>query len=167
MIKKIIPVFTLLFAIVSLTNCGLVPSEYRGKYSDPQSGTTLVFNGSSGEFVGSRGKKFEMDMHEIDFKRVAQGNPGIFVTTPKEDENAMDVYWVIPNATSKKSAEGFIWFEAEVLYTQLNTKIEKEAQALKLFHCTDGTVMLDVPTERWQIGCPAGPSYYHMVRVED
>ena len=77
-----------------------------------------------------------------------------------------NVYWLNPNAASKQVVEGFVWYQSEVIYTIMDAKREDKAPGFQLVHCRDGMVMLDMASKRMQLGCPAGPVNYNLVRLQ-
>ncbi len=78
----------------------------------------------------------------------------------------MDVFWLSPNLTSRQEGGGKVWFNAEVLYTILSSEAKDKVNEVSLFHCQDGQVQIDTVTKNMQMGCPAHPTTYRMIRTE-
>ncbi|MCC7441706.1 MAG: hypothetical protein IT285_08735 [Bdellovibrionales bacterium] len=149
------------------TGCGLVPSEYRGSFRDAQTNVSAEIGARKGTFRTADGRELKLKADRSDFERVASGKPGILVETNAHSGYLLDSFWVSPRMDTYAEGGGMAWFEAEVLYTQFDSRVKDPVRRLQFFHCVNGQVLLDTVEQRWQMGCPAGPAYYELRRQGD
>ena len=158
----------LLIAVGLLASgCGLVPREYRGSFRDVQQNVSAEIKARKGTFVTADGRVLALKADSSDFERVASGKAGILVETNAYSGFLLDSFWVSPRMETYSSAGGLAWFDAEVLYTQFDSRVKDPVRSLRFFHCVNGQVLLDLEQQRWQMGCPAGPAYYELRRQEN
>jgi hypothetical protein len=158
----------LLCAVVLTTvACGKIPSAYQGTFVDQEHGVKITLGSSDGTIETSAdGRKFEAKAEEYSFDVLVEGKAALYVGVNPANQNMSDVYWINPNMATKQSVEGFTWYQTEVIYTILDTKREDKVPSIQFFHCRDGMMMLDMATKRVQLGCPAGPKNYNVVRTD-
>lgn len=149
------------------TGCGVIPSEYRGEFRDASSGASLELKGKKGEFRTSDGRTITAKAKDLEFEKLVQAEAGIYVSTDAGQKDVLEVYWVSPDGASRQEAAQMVWFRSEVFYTELNLNTKDKVKTLEFFHCREGSVLLDMPTKRWQVGCPDHPTYFKMERVKD
>ena len=77
----------------------------------------------------------------------------------------MEIFWLVPNMASRQEQSGFAWVNAEVLYSRMNLKQQDKIQNLKMIHCENGLLELDLLNQSWNGGCPATEDEYDLVRV--
>ncbi|OFZ18961.1 MAG: hypothetical protein A2X94_13510 [Bdellovibrionales bacterium GWB1_55_8] len=153
--------------VVIGTACGVIPSEYRGEFRDSESGASLKLKGRKGVFQTADGRKIESKAKDLEFEKLAQAQGGIYVSSDPGSDSILEVYWVSPDVASRQEAAQLVWFRSEVIYTELNLKTKDKVNTLEFFHCREGTILLDLPTKRWQMGCPGNADYLRMQRVKD
>ncbi len=150
---------------LSVSACGKIPSAYQGDFVDSATGTRLELSGGSGTLTFPGGRKLEAGSIDLKWDALLEGKPGIYISKAKgADERWLDLYWVNADLSSKREEAGLIWYTAEVLYTMADTKAKDKVATIPMFHCMQGTVMLDSVQKLWQVGCPAGATRYAMQR---
>lgn len=143
----------IIFAL-ALSACGKIPEAYQGNFIDAATGTKLSLEASAGQINTTEGRVIKSDANDLDFDSLVKGKPGIYVRTTT-NSNKIEVFWLLPNVATKKQEAEFAWMEAEVFYTRMNIKANDKAQQIKMLHCTNGMILLDMPTKSWNGGCPA------------
>ncbi|MEK6704194.1 MAG: hypothetical protein AABZ06_00225 [Bdellovibrionota bacterium] len=146
--------------------CGVIPSAYRGKFQDNAKGAVLELKAGDGMLMLAGGSVMESKAKNLKFEQLMKGQQGIYVSENPAVDGALDVYWVNPDVTTKQQDGDLAWYKSEVVYTVLNVKV-KAVDEIELLRCQDGTILLDLPTKRWQVGCPANPEYYKFQRVSE
>lgn len=146
--------------------CGKIPDAYQGKFQDLASGAKLDLGGSSGELTFTSGRQIKSDAADLDFEKLLKGEPGIYLRSTSDNADEVEVFWLLPHKETRKQEFDFVWLESEVLYSRMNIKLKDKVQQMKMLHCENGMVMLDLPTKTWNGGCPAGASEYDFVRKE-
>ena len=159
----------LLFGLVFLGNaCGSIPKAYQGYYKDVQSSATLELKGGEGTFVDESGQQMKSKAFALKYKDLDKGKAGIYVNKNVDNDKILEIYWLSPNTNSRQEEAGLIWYDADIIHTFFDARIEKkeEVTAVELVRCSAGRVMLDPEKERWQVGCPAEVHTYQMGRSE-
>lgn len=149
--------------MMALFSCNDVPSEYRGTFIDQPSGTQLTL-GSSDATLNSAGRALKADVDSVDLNDLAAGKPGLYTRASQSNENVIELIWVIPDVASRKENSNFVWFKAEFLYLRMNSEEKNPVQSVQVEHCTDGDLMLDLPTKNWNGGCPENTQVMTMQR---
>lgn len=152
--------------VLSTVACGKIPSAYQGDFVDAAQGAKVSLGGDSGTLSTSDGRALEAKANDLNFDNLQEGKVGIYLSQNSANGNLTDVYWIAPNMATKQEAAGLVWFSSEVMYTIMDSKREDKVASIEFFHCKDGMVMLDTSTKRFQLGCPAGPLHYNMVRAK-
>lgn len=163
---KLSKVLLLAAVVLSTVACGKIPEAYRGKFQDTEKGATMELEASAGKLTLANGRVLEAKADDLSFDALAEGKSGIYVSANPADGRMMDVYWVNTNMATKQEVEGFVWYQSEVIYTLMDSKAKDKVPSIGFFHCTDGMVMLDRGAKRLQVGCPASPVTYRMIRKE-
>lgn len=164
---KFVKILLLTVIATGSVACGKIPAAYQGVFVDQAQGVKITLTGSGGSIeTNSDGRKFEAKAEEYTFDNLMAGKAALYVGVNPSNQNMSDVWWINPDLATKQSVEGFVWFQTEAIYTLLDTKREDKVPSVQFFHCRDGVMMLDVATKRVQIGCPAGPRYYNLVRSD-
>jgi hypothetical protein len=148
--------------ILLTTACGKIPKGYQGEYTDAASGATLKLEASEGTLKTSDGRELKGKAEDADFDALLQGKQAIYLSELKN--NNVDVFWLVPNMATRQESAGYVWFVSEVIYTQMNAKQEEKVGGINFFHCKDGHVMLNTATKEMNLGCPAGPAVFNMIR---
>lgn len=163
---QIMKVLLTLSIAMTAVGCGVIPSEYRGTFRDSASGTTLVLKAKGGVFTDAQGKSTKAKAQDLKFENLAKGQAGIYVSANSSDKNALEVFWIAPNMETRQEAVGVVWFQSEVIYSLLNMEQKGKASAIDIMRCEKGTVMLDMPNRRFEIGCGANPESFRLSRVK-
>lgn len=151
---------------MTLVACGEIPSSYQAEYQDKAQGVTFDLTGSAGELTLPGGRKIKSDQEDLKFEDVLAGTSGLYLQKNAVNSDILDVYWLIPNKTTKVEKDGFVWYQAEALFTFIDKNNDSKVSALDMEHCTDGLLMLNVQTKQVQMGCPAGAKVYHLVKTK-
>ena len=155
--------------LVALSACGKIPSSHQGDFVDAPTGTKLKLGSGSGTLTFPDGRLLESKAQDLKFEALLKAQTGIYVEVPSEanpDRKEADLFWLSPNAESRREEAGLIWFDSEVLYSRIAMKEKEKVEAIDMFHCTNGSVLLDTVSKRFQIGCPVDPDEYHLKRVQ-
>lgn len=147
--------------------CGKVPSNYLGTYVDTQKGAKLELGANEWNMKLLGGREIKNKSEDMSFEVFQKAQAGVYTRDNPQNKELVDVFWVAPRAGSRQEGGGIVWFESEVIYTLLDKNQGDKVNTLHLFHCTNGTVMLDLITQKIQMGCPANPIEYNMKRTED
>ncbi|MCM2279907.1 MAG: hypothetical protein NDJ89_17670 [Oligoflexia bacterium] len=158
-------VVTLLIGL-ALSACGKVPKGYNGKFADAATGAKLTLEGSQGSLVTTDGRTLEAKAKALDFEALVKGEPGIYLRALADDEKKSEVFWIFPKQETRKQEFDFVWVEAEVLYSRFTAEKDEKVQQFKMIHCTDGMILLDLPSRSWNGGCPDTALEYDFVRRE-
>ena len=143
--------------------CGVIPSEYRGKYQD-SNGARLELKSRKGVFQDASGRKIVAKADDLKFENLLKGEAGIYVSPNTVSGDKLELYWVNPAIETRQEAEGLVWFNSEIIYTLFDMNQKEKVSEIEFYHCGDGTVLLDTAQKLWQIGCPANPDFYRLVR---
>ena len=158
--------FLLGAVVLSTAACGKIPSAYQGDFADSAQGAKLTLGGDSGKLTTSDGRELEAKADDLTFDKLQEGSTGIYLSKNSANDQLTDVYWIAPNMATKQTGGGLVWFTSEVIYTIMDAKRSDKVPNIEFFHCKDGMVILDSNTKRFQLGCPAGPVRYNMVRTK-
>lgn len=150
----------------ALSACGKVPEGYQGKYQDTATGAKLTLESTSGAINLSSGREIKGDFSKLEFDGLIEGKPGIYLRTLSTDDKMNEVFFLFPRKETRKEEAGFVWLNAEILYSRMSADQKEKVQQLKMIHCEDGVLMLDLPTKTWNGGCPTGATQYDFVRKE-
>ena len=151
-------------AVILLTTaCGKIPKGYQGDFVDAASGATLKLESNEGTLKTADGRELKGKAEDQDFGALLEGKPAIYLSSLQG--NNVDVFWLVPNMSTRQEAAGYVWYTSEVIYTQMNAKQDSQVPSISFFRCTDGHVMLDKSTKEMTLGCPAGPQIMNMVRA--
>jgi len=157
----------MVLVVLSAVACGKIPDAYQGNFEDTTQGASISLSGNGGVFTTSDGRKLESDATDLSFENLQEGKTGIYVNANSQDNKLLDIFWIAPNIASKQEGGGMVWFQSEVIYTLMDSKKENAVPNIEFFHCKDGTVMLDISTQKFQLGCPANPLHYNMLRKKE
>ncbi|MGE0616750.1 MAG: hypothetical protein AB7P04_14050 [Bacteriovoracia bacterium] len=164
---RIITRLSVLALMALASACGKIPSAYQGSFRDAASGTQLTLQSGSGTLTFADGRILTAKAADLQVNALLKAQAGIFVTVPDASEkNHLDIFWVSPDANSKREEGGLVWFRAEVLYAAADSKQKTPVEGIPMFHCLEGTVLIDSVTGNWEIGCPAKATRYEMQRVQ-
>jgi hypothetical protein len=167
LISKLLLAATFTTLLLLTVGCGTIPSAYRGNFEDSANNVQLTLEASGGVFTTADGRKLIADTQSLNADNLIEGQPGIYTTLNPAYQNRLEIYWINPDLSTRKEEGGLMWFNAEVFYTLLDIRQEDTVNEMEFFHCDIGKVMIDMPTQRWQIGCPADPDYYRLVRIPE
>lgn len=154
-----------LTSTLTILGCRGLPEEYQGAFSDRANGVKLTLSSSSAQIEMRGGRKIDEDGQEITYENLVKGIGGLYVKPAVG--NVSDVYYIKPQNGTKQVEGGIVWYQAELIYTQMETNRRSPVKELKLVRCAAGNVMIDKATQRWQIGCPAGATTYALKRIAD
>ena len=157
--------FLIAATLLILTSCGVIPESYRGDFEDASAGIKVTLEANKGKMQFSDGQILESDASDLTFEQLLAGKAGIYVSKNPTNENLLDVFWIRPNLASRQESAGLVWYQSEVLYGLMDASRKDPVISVALVHCVDGGVMLDGPTQNWQVGCPAAPKNYQLSRV--
>ncbi len=151
-------------AVILLTTaCGKIPKAYQGDFVDAATGTTLKLESNEGTLKAADGTELKGKAEDADFDALLDGKPAIYLSTLPG--NNVDVFWVVPNLSTRQEREGRVWYVSDIIYMQMNSKQESQVNNLTMFRCKNGQVSLDKSTKEFVPGCPAAPQYFNMVRA--
>jgi hypothetical protein len=153
-----------LFLLVGLAACGKIPKPYRGDYLDSASGARLTLERNLGVLKMRDGRVLQSDARNLEFKDLLRGTPGIYVRPDEQNADLVEIYWFVPHWETRQSEAEFVWMESEVLYSRMDSGEKDPVQRLKMFHCQNGMLMLDLPAQNWNGGCPSERVDYEFVR---
>lgn len=156
-----------LISLLALVGCRGLPEAYQGVFFDKAKGVRLTLGSSSAVIEFRGGKKIEEDGQEISYENLVQGIGGLYVKPAGDDGGITDVYYVRPQKGTKRTEGGLVWYQAELIYTQMDTSRVAPVRELKIVQCSGGNVTVDTVAKRWQIGCPASPSNLTLKRVAE
>ena len=149
-----------------ISACGGIPAAYRGKYLDPATGTKLELTRSSGTFE-SNGRALSAQTEVLDFEKLLAAETGIYMDQDPNDAKYFKIYWIHPNITTRQEAAGLVWYQAEILYTAMDSTREQPVDQILIIYSKDGWIMLDLVRKKPQIGWSANPASYDMRRLEN
>lgn len=152
--------------LLALSACGKIPEGYRGTFVDRTTGDRLELKESEGTLTLASGKTLIAKAQDYDFKTLLKGEPGIYVRATSEDKDNIEVFWIQARPETQREEAGFRWVEAEVVYTKMKGSQRDKVQAFELIRCTDGMVLLDLPNQTFNGGCPATAIRNRMVRTD-
>lgn len=163
--KKSIQILLVSGLMALLSACGgRIPSPYRGEFVDPVSGNELTLKKDAGTMKFSTGSVLSADAEALEFDKLNELKAGIYTKISAMNEDVMEVYWIVPARASVQEAQGFVWFDAEVIHAEMNIKEKDPVQRIRLAHSSKGMVMLDRELKEWQVGWPQGSAEYVMQR---
>lgn len=171
--KSKILLLSALFALFALSSCGKIPEAYRGNFVDKASGTQLSLESGAGTLTDVSGHVLKHDADSLDVKDLEKGKAGLYTRSPGDgspldkDDKEVEVFWIVPNATTKIEDHGFVSFQAEVLYTRMRTDLKDKVQSFKMLHCMDGMILIDLPSKTWNGGCPGSSQELVLERVAE
>lgn len=163
--NKLSVVFSAL-VLVALSSCGKVPSAYQGTYLDQVSGSKLELNGQEGKFTEATGREITAKADSAQFDALAQAKAGLYTRSVPGADKTMEFFWVIPEVASRQETSGFVWFNAEILYTRMQTNEKDPVPSISVAHCKNGMLLLDAPTKTWNGGCGADTVPMTFTRVK-
>lgn len=156
----------LLLALSLLASCDSLPDAYQGVFWNKAAGVRVTLHSYSADVEFKGREKVNHKAEEFNFETASAGRNGIFVRKNSQNKNLVDVYYIIPKRATKKSEFNFVWFEAELLYTQLDTTKKAAVKDVSVVRCLKGTVMLDWTTKDFELGCPADAQTITLTRVK-
>jgi hypothetical protein len=154
-----------IFAVMMLAACGQVPGAFKGTYEDKEKGAKLELQQSEWKLTTADGRVLQAKVEALDVESLKAGKDGVYVLENPTNKTLLDVFFAHPNVSSKQEASGLIWYESELAYTLIDKDQKEPAAAIDFFHCLKGLATIDSVTSRWELGCPAGATTYHLVRV--
>jgi len=163
---KFINLMTVLALCTGSVACSKIPAAYRGTFEDRGQGAKLVIKATKAQLTFSDGRELKSKAEDLNFEAISSGKPGIFVRENSANPDLLEIFWLNPNVATRQVVEGFVWFDAEMIYTFLDTKITQSVPGLQLLHCTNGSVMVDTATQTFQMGCPEQSPALEMVRIQ-
>lgn len=158
------------FAAVALAGCGddndNVPKTYQGTFQgqSDQGGVSLTLTGSDAS-LSIEGKTLKGPVNPIDYDKLLNAQAGFYIYQENDKDKVMDVYWVTPDAASKKEAGGLIYYTTDIVYMQIDLNLKDAAPSVTIVHADQGTVMLDTATKKWEAGWPAHATEVTLVRA--
>lgn len=164
---KIINNLKLVLIATILAACNGLPSAYQGNYKDKANGVNLTLNSGSAEISFKNGRKIKSDAEEMSFEALYEGKTGIFSTSRGRDKGLVHIYYVRPIRGTAHTESNFMWYNAEIIYTQADPNRERAVSSIQVIHCTEGNVMLDLPSKRVMLGCGAGAAVYNMKKTNN
>jgi hypothetical protein len=155
-----------------LSACVSIPGAYRGTFQNKAGDVRLSLSMNKGSLeLLDENRLIQSKTADYSFKAfqkaIQEGRSAIFGRKNAANERQLDLFWVKPKLDTLQEAEGLTWFEAEVIYTRLNRDQKDKVQTLSALHATEGTVIIDGPTETVQVGWPANPTEYRLRRIND
>lgn len=141
--------------LVALSSCGKIPSGYQGTFVDKPSGAKLVLDSSSGKYTETSGREISADADSLQYDALAQAKAGLYTRTMAGNDQMMELFWIVPDPASRQENSGFVWYNAEILYTRMPTEAKDQVASISVEHCKSGTIMLDTPSQTWNGGCGA------------
>lgn len=153
-------------AILSVA-CGKVPSSYQGKFTDASKGATLTIEQNKWSLKTLDGRTIENTTDDMTFDNLVKAQASVFTRDNTANNNLVNVFWTIPQASTRGEGGGMVWYKSEVLEAIVNKKQDDAVGSVQLNHCKDGWLMLDTVTKNTQVGCPAGAIQYNMVRAKE
>jgi len=163
---RLLKLLSALFVTFALSACGNIPEAYRGKFHDMATGADLTLESNKGTMVLSATRALQADASKLDFDSLVEGKPGIYVRPLEDNKDVIEVFWIYPRKETRHEDSGFVWEDAEVIYARMDTKAKDKVQQLKMMHCEDGQIMLDLPSKWWNGGCPASSTTFDFVRKD-
>lgn len=153
--------------LLALCSCGKIPSAYRGTFIDQASGTQIVLESSSGTLTEADGRQIKSDANDLQFDALNQAKAGIYLRNTQDNPHETEVFWLVPNASTRQDNASFSWMDSEIIYTRMNSDAKDPVQSFQIQHCKDGTLMLDMLTKTWNGGCPPTAPVLNVVRVKN
>jgi len=165
--RRCLPIrcFAFLGCLTLLSACGVVPKNYQGTFTNPETGATLTLKTSDGHFEDGQGRVIEAKAQSLAYKKLAKGTPGIYLSEVPKLKKLYEAYWVLPDLTSSREEGGLIWMQSEVFFTLFDANQKDPVNQITIGHCDQGRVTLDPQTQRWQIGCPEDAAYLELTRT--
>ncbi len=162
-------IFAILTVNMLISCAGNIPNKYQGSFEDKKNGLTLKFTMSSGTLEFKEiDRIISSSSVALSFKKLQIGAPGIYINHNAQNKKIIEVYWIFPDLETIGQEHDLVWYDAEVIHGVFdNTIVGSEALVIELAHCKKGSVMLDLITENWQVGCPESPLNYRFIRVDD
>lgn len=144
--------------------CGKIPKSYQGNYVDSNTGAKLTLSGSDGTLTTQDGRTLKSEANTLDYGALLKGQSGIYLRPSESDQDVIEIFWLLPKPETRKTENNFVWMSSEVLYTRMNTRHKNAVPNLEMVHCENGTIMLDLPSNTWNGGCPAERTDYRFLR---
>lgn len=163
--QKLILNALILAVAAGLSACGKnIPSSYQGYFEDKAQGAKLSLDVAKGEVILKDGRKITATINDLKFDDLAGGKAGIYLRSVDNDPERSEVFWIMPNKSTRQEQSGYVWMEAELLYTRLNFKNSKNVKTITMTHCTNGQLNLDLVSKIWMEGCGTDEVEYRFVR---
>lgn len=138
---------------------------FKGIYQDPVSGARLELGKGRRATFTSQTSQLDVKLAETSFDTLLKGQPGFYLNHGTQTAQAVDVYWITPKADTLHEFDGFVSFNAELIYFKLDRQVNEVVTSIHLIHATEGQVMLDLQNKTWQAGWAPGPEEMEMVRA--
>jgi hypothetical protein len=150
--------------LIAVSSCGKIPKGYQGTFKDAVTGTQLTLDDSSGKWVETGGRAIEAKAVDAKLDDLAQGKPGLYMMPVEGNDKIQDVFWIVPDMSTKQSAEQYgvkyVWFNAERINTRMYMDQKDELPKIQLEYCKQGQVLLNLATQEIRGGC--GPDAVQM-----
>ena len=157
--------YLLAMLALALTGCDGLPDAYRGVFMNKSAGIRVTLNSQDAD-IEFRGKKLvNYSAEEMKFETASSGRAGIFIRK-NEGDSMVDVYHIVPNRASKKNEFDFVTVQADLMYTQLDSRKKGQAKEITVVRCK-GIISLDWTTKDYELGCPAGAETIVLTRVKE
>jgi len=143
--------------------CGKIPSRYRGEYVDSTTGFKLELESGGGKWVRQDGLQHQFKAVAMAAKKLAQGEPGIYLRSVGE---ALELFWVYPDKQTLREQYGFVSMKAEVLYTRIDSHPGGGlVRNIAARYCEAGQVLVDQLSQSFNGGCPGDSTLLDLKRT--
>ncbi len=143
-----------------------VPKGYYGEFRDSANGATASIGKKEVKLTLPGGSSFKAKPEELSIKNLTRGEANAYLSKHESDGDLLDFFWVLPIPNSRHEEGPFVWYGAELIQGLMDKDMKDPVANVELFHCREGYVVIDVPTKRWEIGCPAGPDFFQLLRTQ-
>ncbi len=142
--------------IVAITGtaCGVVPKGYRGDYVESESGLRIELSARSGKIISSDGSSQKLKASDVSVEDLKNGKPGIYFSDEMRKDRYLEIFWIQPTAGTSQGQAGLFWYEAQIMQTLVNASVSSSVAEITFKKCSNGRVMIDLPSQTWQAGCP-------------
>lgn len=144
-----------------------IAKGYRGTYRDAGNTVRLELRKDKATLTAAgatRTAEFKRTDYTDAYEHLLKGKTFVYLVRAKSGANTFDVYWITPQASTRKEEGGLVAYRAQILYARINRDQPANVASLKVVHSTDGMVTLDTTTRRWQAGWGREAAEYEMLR---
>ena len=154
-VKRILAAAALSAAAAAPHRADEIARGYRGVYRD-RSGAVRLELAKSKARLDAGGKTFDAEFKRAEVAQVydllLKGRAFVYLVKSPPGGDVFELYWVTPDASTRREGGGLVAYRAQVVRARVRRDQPTDVAALKVVFSTDGMVMLDTATRRWQVG---------------